>query len=81
MCAFKTAVKRLLKDEPGTEANGDAPDDYNLIARLEKLLASQLQYKETTKCLEASLKQLESGFKSSYNDALTLLASETSSAM
>ena len=75
LSSFKTAVNRLLKgnSELHTEQNGDTPDDYSLIARLEKLLAIQQKSKETTKCLEASLRQLESGFKSSYNDTLTLL--------
>ena len=35
------------------------------------------RHKETAKCLEASLKQLEVGFKTGYKDALTLLGSDT----
>ena len=71
--SFKAAVKRLLKDNTELQ-DSEALDDYGVIAKLERLLAMQQRTKETTKCLEASLRQLESGFKSSYNDALTLLA-------
>jgi len=39
--------------------------------------AAQQRHKETAKCLEASLKQLEVGFKTGYKDALTLLGSDT----
>ena len=66
-------MKRLLKDNTELQ-DSEALDDYGVIAKLERLLAMQQRTKETTKCLEASLRQLESGFKSSYNDALTLLA-------
>ncbi|XP_064403758.1 coiled-coil domain-containing protein 170-like isoform X2 [Halichondria panicea] len=76
LVSFKAAVKRLLKDNTELQ-DSEALDDYGVIAKLERLLAMQQRTKETTKCLEASLRQLESGFKSSYNDALTLLATES----
>ncbi len=72
-------MKRLLQDiKCELQADDDeSPDDYTVIAKLERVLATQQRTRETTKCLEASLRQLESGFKSSYNDALTLLATES----
>ena len=56
------------KDTPGSS-------DFDLVAKLEVLVAAQLKNKEERRCLEASLKQLEVGFKASYEDALTLVAS------
>ncbi len=70
-------MKRLLKDSTELQDSDEAPDDYGVISKLEKVLAMQRRTRETTKCLEVSLRQLESGFKSSYNDALTLLATES----
>ena len=49
--------------------------DYDLIAKLEAIVAAQQKQKEERKCLEASLKQLELGFKAGYKDALTLVVS------
>ena len=78
LCTFRTAVQRLLKTEEGEEQSGEeAPTDYDLIAKLESMSAAQQRHKETAKCLEASLKQLEVGFKTGYKDALTLLGSDT----
>ena len=56
------------KDIPGSS-------DFDLVAKLETLVAAQQKNKEERRCLEASLKQLELGFKASYEDALTLVAS------
>ncbi len=67
---FKTAAQRLLDS-----GEGDTPSDYDLMARLETMVAAQRRHRETAKCLEASLRQLELGFTSGYNDALTLLNS------
>lgn len=68
-------MQRLLTREEGSSE--EAPSDYDLIATLEGLIASHRRHSETAKCLEASLKQLEIGFKSGYNDAITLLTSST----
>ena len=73
---FRTAVHRLL-------VGGGSKDlanlsDYDLVAKLEAIMASQQKHKEERKCLEASLKQLELGFKASYEDALTLVVSTDS---
>lgn len=74
---FKTTVQRLLSTEEEHQASKEAPNDYDLIARLEGIVASQVRHKETAKCLEASLRQLEIGFKTGYSDALTLLNSNS----
>ena len=55
------------------EAKGEAPNDYNLMAQLECLVADYKELKDTVKCLGSSLQQLEQGFKSGYSDALTIL--------
>ena len=75
---FKTTVQRVLANGGGGEGTdtGSVPSDYDLIARLEAMVASQRRHRETAKCLEASLKQLERGFKTGYSDALTLLNSD-----
>ena len=52
--------------------------DFDLVAKLEAMVATQERHKEERKCLEASLKQLELGFKASYEDALTLVVSTDS---
>ena len=49
--------------------------DFDLVAKLEGVVAAQQKHKDERKCLEASLKQLELGFKASYEDALTLVVS------
>ena len=49
--------------------------EFDLVAKLEAMVASHQRHKEERKCLEASLKQLELGFKASYEDALTLVVS------
>jgi len=76
---FKTAVQRLLRTEKEDDGHcgEETPTDYDLVARLEGMSAAQKRHKEMARCLEASLKQLELGFKTGYNDALTLLSSDT----
>lgn len=49
--------------------------DYDLIAKLEATVAAQKKHKDERRRLEASLKQLELGFKAGYEDALTLVVS------
>ena len=69
-------MRRLLlsyQEELGEEG---APNDYDLIATLEKVVGSQKKHRDNTKCLEASLRQLELGFKTNYKDTLTILSSD-----
>lgn len=78
MLVFRTAVQRLLLSywkEAASENKEDVPSDYDLIASLEELVGSQKRQQDNARCLEASLKQLELGFKTSYKDTLTLLSS------
>ena len=49
--------------------------DYNLISKLETMIAAQQKHKEERQCLETSLKQMELGFKAGYQDMLTLVVS------
>ena len=74
---FKSAVQRLLSDGGEQQDKEEAPTDYDLIAKLESIVGAQQRHRETAKCLEASLKQLEVGFKAGYTDALTLLSSDS----
>ena len=76
LSVFKTAVQRLLKTQEELGESGDVMSDYDLIASLEKLIGSHKKHRDNAKCLEASLKQLEQGFKTSYNDTLTILSSD-----
>lgn len=66
-------VHKLLVEGRGKEAANLS--DYDLIAKLETVVAAQQKHKEERRCLEASLKQLELGFKAGYQDALTLVVS------
>ena len=76
------AVQRLLKTQREEEEeeeladSGDAPSDYDLLTSLEKLIGSQQRHRDNARCLEASLRQLEHGFKTSYKDTLTILSSD-----
>ena len=78
LAVFKTAVQRLMvsyQESENTEEKEASPSDYDLIASLEHLMSSLSRHQANTKCLEASLRQLEAGFKNSYKDTLTLLGS------
>ena len=83
LAVFKTAVQRLMlsyqesdHEEEGNGREEGAHSDYDTIASLEHMISSLSQQRNNTKCLEASLRQLEEGFKSSYKDTLTLLSSK-----
>ena len=73
---FKKAVHRLLKTQEEITENEDTLSDYDLLASLEKLIGSQKKHRDNAKCLEASLRQLENGFKTNYRDTLTILSSD-----
>lgn len=77
LCVFKTAVQRLLLSYQEDRGEEEAtPSDYDLIATLEKVIGSQKKHRDNAKCLEASLRQLELGFKTNYKDTLTILSSD-----
>lgn len=56
---------------------GENQSDYDVIAKLEGLVAKYKKQVETSRQLEDSLKQLESGFRSGYNNTMTVLSSDT----
>lgn len=47
--------------------------DYDLVAKLETMVAAQQKHKDERQYLEASLKQMELGFKAGVQDMLTLV--------
>ena len=49
--------------------------DYNLVAKLETMVAAQYKHKEERRCLEASLKQLELGVKTEFSSYVDKFAS------
>lgn len=76
LCVFKTAIQRLLKTQEELAESDATLSDYDLLASLEKLIGSQKKHRDNSRCLEASLRQLEVGFKTNYKDTLTILSSE-----
>jgi len=76
LSSFRSSVHQLLSNHDVTLADGSSITDFDLMTSLEKLLASHEKHRTTAKCLEASLRQLEQGFKNNYKDTLTLLNSD-----
>ena len=72
---FEEAVQRLMSEARADSASGDgdAPSNYNLIARLELLVAEHKELRDTVQCLGPSLQQLEQGFRSGYSDTMAIL--------
>ena len=62
-------MDRLLSDDTTTSDLSD----HELLSILQKLIASNSAHESRARSLETSLKQMEHGFKASYNDTLTLL--------
>ena len=71
LCVFRNTVRRLL-----IFGNGDNQTDYDVVAKLEGLVAKYNRQVETSRQLEDSLKQLELGFRSGYNNTMTVLSSD-----
>lgn len=69
---FRSTIHRLLAGEAGSQ-DDDSLSDFDLVAKLEAMVAAHQRHKDERRSLEASLKQLELGFKASYEDALTLV--------
>lgn len=61
-------MNKLLHDDVTTQYS-----DHELLFLLEKLISSNNAHEGRVRSLETSLKQMEHGFKTSYNDTLTLL--------
>lgn len=74
---FQEAVQRLVSDARADSKLGDgkedAPTNYNLIARLELLVAEHKDLRDTVQCLGPSLQQLEQGFRTGYSDTMAIL--------
>lgn len=75
LCVFKTAIQQLLKTQKEEEEDNTL-SDYDLLSSLEKLIGSQKRHSDNARCLEASLRQLEQGFKTGYKNTLTILSSD-----
>lgn len=71
LAIFRSTVRKLL-----VSVGGENQTDYDIIAKLESLVAKYKKQVETSRQLEDSLKQLESGFRSGYNNTMTVLSSD-----
>lgn len=69
--SFQNSVCQLVFSH--CEGNGKKEDTANAIVQLKMLLASRLKYKANVQNLEATLKELERNFRTSYQDAITVL--------
>ena len=71
---FKTAVENIVRSQSAdhTHHNQDG-----IVSQLETLLTSRLTYQERARNLEASLRELERGFRTSYQDTLLSLNIDT----
>jgi hypothetical protein len=76
LLVFKMTVQRLLGSQENLTESKDTLSDYDLLASLENLIGCQKKYQDNARCLEASLRQLENGFKTNYKDTLTILSSD-----
>ena len=68
------AVHKLLVESRGKEVA--SLSDYDLMAKLETIVAAQRKHEEERQCLEAGLKQMELGFNTGFQDMLTLVVSK-----
>ena len=59
---------KLLSDEKTSDQS-----DRELLSTLQQLITSNTAHESRVCSLETSLRQMEHGFKTSYNDTLTLL--------
>lgn len=66
---FRQVLARLL----GLDINTLSVPDYEIISRLERLVQAHHAHSITTHSLEASLQDMESGFRAGYDDAVAIL--------
>ncbi|PFX24254.1 hypothetical protein AWC38_SpisGene11115 [Stylophora pistillata] len=66
---FRQVLARLL----GLDINTLSVPDYEIISRLERLVQAHHAHSITTHSLEASLQDMESGFRTGYDDAVAIL--------
>lgn len=84
LLTFQGAIQRMLATyTQGTrtsDGSGTAVElrDWEVISRVERLLADNQRLQDNARNLQASLRQLEQGFKSGYHDTLSLLSVDPS---
>ena len=61
-------MNKLLNDDVKLDHS-----DNELLSTLQKLIANNNAHESRARSLETSLRQMEHGFKTNYNDTLTLL--------
>ncbi|XP_031554608.1 coiled-coil domain-containing protein 170-like [Actinia tenebrosa] len=66
---FRQVLARLL----GLDVNNLSVPDYEIIARLERLVQAHHAHSITTHSLEGSLQDMEHGFRNGYEDAIAIL--------
>jgi len=66
---FRHVLARLL----GLEVQSLSVPDYEIIARLERLIQAHHAHSITTHSLETSLQDMEKGFRTGYDDAVAIL--------
>lgn len=66
---FRQVLARLL----GLDINTLSVPDYEIISRLERLVQAHHAHSITTHSLEASLQDMENGFRAGYDDAVAIL--------
>ena len=86
LLTFQGAIQRVLATCPhGTQtsrsdSSGPAEElhDWEIISNLERVVAENQRLQDNARNLQASLRQLEHGFKSGYRDTLSLLSVDPS---
>lgn len=68
MLSFQTSIYEAMDTPP--------KDDNDVLLQIKQVQASCQKYKELSRDLQASLRQLENGFRTSYQDTITLLCNE-----
>lgn len=66
---FRQVLARLL----GLDINTLSVPDYEIIARLERLVQAHHAHSITTHSLEGSLQDMQEGFRNGYDDAIAIL--------
>lgn len=59
----------------GLDASSTTVPDYDIVSRVEKLVAAEQAYQATSQTLEMNLRQLGNNFQTSYDSAMGLLCS------
>ena len=75
---FKTNVQHILTSSSSNGATNETKgdDDEDLLRSLRQLLSSCQKYKELSHTLQSSLRHMETGFRTNYEDTLALLKNE-----